>query len=148
MNINIVYDPRKFYEACKKQPVEAIKQINLAIGKSAKEIKDIAQKQEAPFKTYNLRQNIEVVLNNLKGAVISRAKYSYWVHEGTSPYDIWPVKKKALANVKENKFFGKHVRHPGIKANPFMVRSVEKARPRVIKYFKDAMDTMVKIITQ
>lgn len=51
----------------------------------------------------------------------SRTSYSLFVHEGTGPHDIYPVKAQALAfQVGGETVFAAHVHHPGTKAIPFL----------------------------
>lgn len=49
--------------------------------------------------------------------------YEYFVANGTAPHIITVKNAKVLTN--GTKFFGKSVNHPGIKANPFDVRTFQ-----------------------
>lgn len=68
------------------------------------------------IKVYENRAELSVSIGNSK-----LAPYALFVHQGTKPYTIKPLKKKALANVGAGAFFGKKVNHPGIKANPYLL---------------------------
>jgi hypothetical protein len=61
-------------------------------------------------------------------------KYAEAHERGTAPYDIVPKKAQALRFMgREGKFvFRKRVRHPGLKARPFLRPGVEDAVPGYI----------------
>ena len=71
-------------------------------------------------------------------------KYAGFVHDGTSPYTIRPRSKKALY-WQGAKHPVKSVRHPGIKANPFMEKGGLKSITEIRKIFLLQMDKIVKI---
>jgi hypothetical protein len=72
---------------------------------------------------------------------IATASYALYVHEGTKAHDIRPKNRKALRFPADGGSstlggrvrsggkvrFAKRVRHPGTKANPFMLRGAKKA---------------------
>lgn len=145
MNINIKVDTSQLINATKKEPLIAVQEINNAVKKSALKIQSLSQKS-APVNTGALRQSIQSRFEPLKGIVEALAKYAFYVHEGTRPHDIFPVNKRALANVRKGQFFGKHVKHPGTRPNPFMKKSVDEAIEWITKYFSDAVDNIIKRI--
>ena len=145
MNINITFDADQLLNATKKEPMIALQEINNAIKKSALKVQSLSQRS-APVNTGALRQSIQSRFEPLRGIVGVNAKYALYVHEGTRPHDIFPVRKRALANVRKGQFFGRHVKHPGTKANPFMKRSVDQAMPQITNYFKQALSNILKRI--
>jgi hypothetical protein len=145
MNINIQFDAKQLINATKKEPMIALQEINNAIKKSALKIQSLSQRS-APANTGALRQSIQSRFEPLRGIVQAVAKYAIYVHEGTRPHDIYPVRKRALANVRKGQFFGKHVKHPGTKPNPFMKRSTDQALPFITNYFKQALDNILRRI--
>lgn len=100
------------------------------------------QKLEAPRRTGNLGRSIRIgrVTPN-EAETIAGASYALFVHEGTRAHDIVPRTKKALRFPADSGSatlggrvrsggkvrFAKRVRHPGTKANPFMLRGAKKA---------------------
>ena len=115
--------------------------VKMSAGKIVEEVK-----KETPVKTGYLKGGIIPAFSFLKAIIAPRAKYSVYVHEGTRPHDIYPVRKKAL--------FWKgalhpvmHVHHPGTKANPFMVRGLANARPEVEDIFKQVIDKTLEKLT-
>lgn len=146
MKIVITLNIDKLLRAAKREPQIAIEEMQKAVEKSAYKIEEVAKKIEAPRKTGNLRKNINTTIKPLMATVKSRANYSIYVHEGTKPHTIVPVKKKVLADKRKGIIFGKKVNHPGTKPNPFMKRTVDRETNTIIKYFNEAVDNILKRI--
>jgi hypothetical protein len=100
------------------------------------------QKIEVPRRTGNLGRSIRIGRVTPKEAqTIAAASYALYVHEGTKAHDIRPKNRKALRFPADGGSstlggrvrsggkvrFAKRVRHPGTKANPFMLRGAQKA---------------------
>lgn len=139
-------------EALRVAPEKTIEFASEAVKKSVVAVQSTAIK-EAPVNKQamggNLRQNIRSsLLNKLKGAVISNANYSIFVHEGTAPHEIRAVNKKVLANKRTGQFFGKVVHHPGTRANPFMQRAYDKSKSRINEYFSQVLDKVATLLTK
>lgn len=139
-----------FIEGLKKFPEFTINEMNGAVQRSVGLLQNQAIK-EAPVNKQasggNLRQLIHSRMNSrLSGEVSADAHYSIFVEEGTRPHEIRPVTKKGLANVRQGQFFGKLVRHPGTKPNPFMSRAVERVTPRVNELFTEALNRVLSKI--
>ena len=131
--------------ALRKSPIIAGKHIGKAIALSVALVNRNA-KLEAPVgKTGMLKSGIHSRINPLNGKVESTVGYGVFVHEGTSPHIIRPVKKKALY-WKGAAHPVKLVRHPGTKANPFMKRGAERSEIGVQGLFSKAIDNIVKQI--
>lgn len=85
-------------------------------------------KKISPYKTGNLKKDIQVISVNDKSVTIGNttlAPYAKFVHYGTKPHIIKVKKAKALANKKSGLVFGKKVNHPGTKANPYLKNAFE-----------------------
>jgi len=142
----------KLKEALKRAPAKTVDEISKAVQKSALTIQSNAIK-EAPVNKQtgggNLRQNIRTSLvSKLRAEIISKAPYSGYVEYGTAPHIITPVNKKALANKRTGKFFGKVVHHPGTKANPYMHRALEKSVNKIGEFFRTAIENVFKSLKQ
>lgn len=140
----------KIVKGLKKAPEVAVKELGTALSKSMVVTHAQALK-EAPVNKQggggNLRQNIKSVRKNrLSGEIDSRAKYSGFVHEGTGPHIIRARNKEVLANRRKGQIFGKVVRHPGTKANPFMTRALTKSEERINRFFQTAINNIASII--
>ena len=102
-------------------------------------------KQVAPYKTGNLKKDIQVFDERIDSFSISVGNtklvpYTKFVYFGTRLHVIKPKKMKALANKKSGQIFGKSVNHPVTKANPYF----EKAKEQLAK---DIGDETIKFIT-
>jgi HK97 gp10 family phage protein len=133
-----------------KAPEETLNQISDAVKKSARSIQSAALK-EAPVNKRsgggNLRQNIRThMLTKTKAEIVSNAPYSLFVEEGTSPHIISVRNKKVLANKRAGEFYGKTVRHPGTKPNPFMHRALEKSMARINDFFATAITNVINTL--
>ena len=78
----------------------------------------------------NLQADIKVWDENISNFQIevgnsNLTPYAIFVHEGTKPHIIRPKNKRGLANKKTGAFFGKEVKHPGTKANPYLQKAVD-----------------------
>lgn len=123
----------------RKAPAKITDGVHKAIQNSIRMIHSKALR-EAPVNKQsgggNLRQSIKSSMRGKAvGEVTVGAEYGVYVHEGTRPHEIRPVSKKALANRRTGQFFGRLVRHPGTKANPFLQRAVDLAQGDVDKEF-------------
>lgn len=89
-------------------------------------VAQVAKEKTAPIRTGNLKRDIRAFEANASEVKIGntlKIKYAKYVHSGTRAYTIKPKNKKALANKKAGLFFGKKVKHPGIKANPYLLNA-------------------------
>jgi len=107
----------------------------------------------APVKTGNLRRMIRMLIlgKGLTGDVISQANYSKDVEEGTKPHVITVKNKKVLAgpaskappgweNISgDYAIYGTKVKHPGTKAQPFMMPSFMAAMRKLYRLIEKAL---------
>ncbi len=95
----------------------------------------------------NLHQKISSRMKRrLEGEVQSGAKYSGYVDQGTRPHIITIRRKKVLANKRTGQVFGKRVRHPGTKAQPFFTNAVCGNEASFNREMKDALRQLLKSI--
>jgi hypothetical protein len=87
------------------------------------------EKKLAPVKTGNLRRSIHVGrVTDREAEVIAGAEYAAHVEFGTRAHEIRPRSRKALRWKDGSRTrFAKVVRHPGTKAQPFMISGAERA---------------------
>lgn len=82
-------------------------------------------KEIAPRQTSNLARDIQVVRTAKNEVVIGNTKlaeYALFVHNGTKPHTIKAKNKKAL---KTPFGYKKSVKHPGTKANPYLLNALK-----------------------
>lgn len=111
-----------------KAPSIAIPLYGRAIERTAFRIEGDA-KRNAPVNKQsgggNLRQSISSRMNGKMSAIIeSKAKYSAYVDQGTRPHIIRVKNARVLANKRTGRFFGRIVRHPGTKKQPYFTNAV------------------------
>lgn len=126
-----------------KYPREMSTELHSAIGKSIKQVQSKAMR-EAPVNKQsgggNLRQSIRASMTGaLSGVVEVGVQYATYVHDGTRPHIIEVRNKKVLANSRTGQVFGRKVNHPGTRANPFLQRAVDQAKPDIDRYFIQAV---------
>lgn len=88
------------------------------------------EKRLSPVKTGNLRRSINVGrVTDRSAEVIARAEYAAYVEFGTKPHEIRPRNRRALSwkGRGGKAVFAKYVRHPGTRAQPFMIPGAQKA---------------------
>lgn len=106
-------------------------------------------KKEAPVNKQggggNLRQSIRGYTTGIgRGVVEVTARYAGWVHDGTRPHIIRIVNRRVLANRRTSQIFGKVVKHPGTRANPFLQRAIDKNQSFIDKEFENAVANSLK----
>lgn len=139
-----LHNYEEIQELFKRAPAKVMSGIHQAIQRSIMII-ERNTKREAPVNKGSgggtLRQSIRSSMRGKAvGEVTVDAMYAVFVHEGTRPHIITPTRMKALANVREGKFFGRLVRHPGTAANPFLERAVQKSEGDVNREFDKIID--------
>lgn len=96
-------------------------------------------KREVPVKSGHLRRSITSEVQEGAGRVIvgTNLDYALPVHEGSKAHTIVAKTKKALY-WKGAAHPIRSVRHPGTKANPFMVRGLDRSRGEIERLAEDA----------
>lgn len=80
-----------------------------------------------------------------QGTVMLTNNIARWQHEGTKSHLIVPRSKKVLRFAVNKEFvFSKRVRHPGIKADPFLYKAADVMQPTIEARFKAALDNLVE----
>ncbi len=86
---------------------------------------------------------ISKVLDN-KGTVYLASDIAIFQHEGTKAHLIVPRSKKVLRFAINKTFvFSKRVRHPGIKADPFLYTAADAMQPVIVSRFAKALDSLL-----
>lgn len=118
----------KLKSAFLKAPALATREFGTAIERSAFKIEGDA-KRKAPVNKEsgggNLRQSIGSRMTGAASAVVeSKAKYSAYVDQGTRPHIIRVKNAKVLANRRTGQIFGRVVKHPGTRKQPYFTDAV------------------------
>lgn len=129
-------------------PLKMTQEINRAIQTTVRTLERNIKK-EAPVNKQTgggtLRQSIRSEVTGIaSGKVEANAKYASAVETGTRPHIIRVKNKKALANKRTGQVFGRVVRHPGTKANPFFERGIQRSMPDIDRAFVRAVQNVLK----
>ena len=125
--------------AFRQSPVLAKKYFGRALKAAALEVLK-RRSTEVPVKTGQLRASFQMEVGADTARVYPTKKYAIYVHGGTRPHIIRARNKKVLADKREGRIFGRIVRHPGTRANPFMQRMLDKSRSDINAHFATALD--------
>lgn len=131
----------------KRYPRIAEKWIQKAVVAAAAELQKVTIRGVVPWRTGMLAHSFRVAVGRLFARVWPAVKYAVYVHEGTRPHLILPRVKRALYWEGAGHPV-RRVLHPGTKANRFLVRMVELAKPKIEKHFKKAGDQILKEIAK
>lgn len=104
------------------------------------------QKRLSPVKTGNLRRSINVGrITDRTAETIARAEYASYVEYGTKAHEIRPRNRRVLRFKVGNRYvYARKVRHPGTRAQPFMIPGAQKAvsgvalQERIVKLWNRA----------
>lgn len=132
--------------AFKTAPEQMRREFIDALDISTKKIEAEAKKRAPVNKETgggNLRQSISSSVMGLQGKVIVGAKYAIFVHEGTRPHIIRARTKKVLANERTGSIFGKVVKHPGTRKQPFLQEALDDSNDFISKTFSQAADNVL-----
>lgn len=135
---------KEVIEALEKAPQVTINELEKAVKKTLLNIQSNAIKEAPANKEIGqgarLRQSFFVrMTNKLSGYLYNRQPYAVYVHEGTRPHEIRPKDKKVLANRRTGQVFGRVVKHPGTRPNPFYTRAIERSKGQIEKNFNDVI---------
>lgn len=82
--------------------------------------------------------------NENQGAVYLGSSTAVFQHEGAKAHLIVPRSKKVLRFAVNKEFvFSKRVRHPGIKADPFLYKAADVMQPVIVSRFAKALDSLL-----
>lgn len=80
----------------------------------------------------------DVLDQGRQGRVRAKAPHAHLVHDGVRAHVIPAPKDPAIARRAFPLYAGGHsVRHPGARANPFLVRAAEKVRPEMEQVLRE-----------
>ena len=130
----------KAYEMAKAFPVEVDKTIDATMREAA--TKGYAWMYPiTPVKTGELRASLfSRQTSPYQMEIGATAPHAIFVHQGTRPHEILPVRAKALRFMIGNRVvFAKRVWHPGTRAQPFVKKTVDRLVEFIRKEIIDKM---------
>jgi HK97 gp10 family phage protein len=151
MEIKIeLQNAKQLQAAFRKSPQIATREYALALETSARKIEGDA-KRTAPVNKQSgggtLRQLISSRMEgNTKAVIESKAKYSSYVDQGTRPHTILVRRAKVLANRRTGQFFGRVVKHPGTRKQPFFTDAIHNNESFMNNQFLTALKNVLNQI--
>ena len=132
----------KAFESARHFPGAADKEIDFVMN-MASSLGLILMLPDTPIKTGELRSSLfSRQLSTSSMEIGATAPHSVYVHQGTRPHEILPVRARALRfNWRGKIVFFKRVMHPGTKPNPFVKRTTDK----LVKFIHDAFIQRMRI---
>lgn len=136
--------------AFQKAPSVAITEYGKAIERTAFRIERDA-KRKAPVNKQggggNLRQSISSRMTGKASAeIVSKAKYSAYVDQGTRPHIIRVKNARVLANRRTGRIFGRVVKHPGTRKQPYFTDAVTGNEKFLNDNLQSAMQNVLNAI--
>ena len=100
--------------------------------------------------TYGLRNSLfSRQIDKMSMEIGSNSLIGVFVHQGTKPHEILPVRAKALrfrvGGMHGRFIFARRVWHPGTKPNPFVKRTVDRLVTFIRTEFIDRMGAFLRL---
>lgn len=149
MKLKFDCDLEELVKAFEAAPEKVRQMVRVQMKMAARDIKEHAATHHR-YKTRSgnmERSGVETAVEDSRAEIFlsPAVPYGVFLHEGTKAHNIVPRSKKALRWVNGNEFiFAKKVRHPGIKADPFLYSAAEKELPKIEKRFQIALDNLAE----
>jgi hypothetical protein len=132
--------------AFKESPQIAERWIQKALDASMIELRN-ARAGNVPIRTGGLIHSFKLISGRLWARLWPDIPYAIYVHEGTRPHVILPLRKRALywpgaAHPVRS------VQHPGSKPNRFLERMGQSAQKKINKHFEVALQKISEEIAK
>ena len=146
MNLKLNCDFEKLVKAFEAAPVQTRDMVRRQVKMAVRDVREYARDHHR-FVTRSgmTEKSIMSLAKDNQGTVMLTNNIARWQHEGTKAHLIVPRSKKVLRFAINKEFvFSKRVRHPGIKANPFLYTAADVMQPTIEARFKAALDNLVE----
>lgn len=146
-------DYKGLSEAFNKFPIVSARELRSEVKQSCTVIQvDARLHHDFKPKSGNLERsvNITVEQSGLSGKVFldkGVASYGEYVHDGTKPHTIKPVKRKALYFVKggQSYFSRSGVNHPGTKPDQFLYEAADRQEGFIMARLRGAVKRIIEM---
>lgn len=145
-SVEITHEFDKLVRAFEAAPVQTRDMVRRQVKMAVRDVREYARDHHR-FVTRSgmTEKSIMSLAKDNQGTVMLTNNIARWQHEGTKPYVIVPRSKKVLRFAINKEFvFSKRVRHPGIKADPFLYTAADVMQPTIEARFKAALDNLVE----
>lgn len=146
MKLKLDCDFEKLVKAFEAAPVQTRDMVRRQVKMAVRDVREYALDHHR-FVTRSgmTEKSIMSEVKENQGAVYLGSSTAVFQHEGTKAHLIVPRSKKVLHFAVNKEFvFSKRVRHPGIKADPFLYKAADVMQPTIEARFKAALDNLVE----
>lgn len=145
-SVEITREFDKLVRAFEAAPVQTRDMVRRQVKMAVRDVREYARDHHR-FVTRSgmTEKSIMSLAKDNQGTVMLTNNIARWQHEGTKAHLIVPRSKKVLRFAVNKEFvFSKRVRHPGIKADPFLYKAADVMQPTIEARFKAALDNLVE----
>lgn len=147
--IALTHDFNSLVKAYEAKPEATKKMVRLQLKMAVRDVREYASSHHRYTTRSGVmeRQGIATDVEDTKATIsISESvPYGVFLHEGTKAHNIRPRNKVALRWATGQEFvFAKHVRHPGIKSDPFLYNAVDAELPKIVTRFEARLKAILE----
>lgn len=145
-SVGITREFEKLVRAFEAAPVQTRDMVRRQVKMAVRDVREYARDHHRFITRSGMTEkSIMSLAKDNQGTVMLTNNIARWQHEGTKAHLIVPRSKKVLRFAINKKFvFSKRVRHPGIKADPFLYTAADVMQPTIEARFKAALDNLVE----
>ena len=145
-SVGITREFEKLVRAFEAAPVQTRDMVRRQVKMAVRDVREYARDHHRFITRSGMTEkSIMSLAKDNQGTVMLTNNIARWQHEGTKAHLIVPRSKKVLRFAINKKFvFSKRVRHPSIKADPFLYTAADVMQPTIEARFKAALDNLVE----
>lgn len=144
-SVEITREFDKLVRAFEAAPVQTRDMVRRQVKMAVRDVREYARDHHR-FVTRSgmTEKSIMSEVKENQGTVYLGSSTAVFQHEGTEAHLIVPRSKKVLRFAVNKEFvFSKRVRHPGIKADPFLYTAADVMQPVIVSRFAKALDSLL-----
>lgn len=144
-SVGITREFDKLVRAFEAAPVQTRDMVRRQVKMAVRDVREYARDHHR-FVTRSgmTEKSIMSEVKENQGTVYLGSSIAVFQHEGTKAHLILPRSKKVLRFAVNKEFvFSKRVRHPGIKADPFLYKAADVMQPVIVSRFAKALDSLL-----
>lgn len=145
VEISLAVDTDKLVQAFESAPAKTRQIVERQVKMAVRDIREEARGNHRFIsRSGYAEKSIQSEASGNEGSVWLGSNVAVYQHEGTRAHTITPRNKTVLRFAQGGQFvFTKRVKHPGIKADPYLYNAVEKMMPTIISRFNAALDGLL-----
>lgn len=144
-SVGITRDFEKLVRAFEAAPVQTRDMVRRQVKMAVRDVREYARDHHRFITRSGMTEkSIMSEVKENQGIVYLGSSTAAFQHEGTKAHLIVPRSKKVLRfAINKNFVFSKRVRHPGIKADPFLYTAADVMQPAIVSRFAKALDNLL-----